>query len=87
MIGPTSLMLHTKSQGHQLSGFGEDFLKGFTIYGHVGHLRHVTKTICIYLGYIIKRSLHMKFEFDWPNGFGENCVLIYCWESNMSDLK
>ena len=27
----------------------------------------------------------MKFEFDWPNGFWENYVLIYWWESNMSD--
>ena len=41
----------------------------FTIYGHVGHLGHVTITICIYFGYIIKKSLHIKFEFDWPNGF------------------
>ena len=29
----------------------------------------------------------MKFEFDWPNGFWENYVLIYWLESNMSDLK
>ena len=29
----------------------------------------------------------MNFEFDWPNEFWENCVLIYWWESNKSDLK
>ena len=39
-------MLHTKSQGHRPSGSGEeDFLRVFTIYGHGGHLGHVTKAI------------------------------------------
>ena len=28
----------------------------------------------------------MKFEFNWPNGFWENYVLIYWWDSNMSGL-
>ena len=28
----------------------------------------------------------MKFEFNWPKGFWENYVLIYWWDSNMSDL-
>ena len=31
LTGPTSKMLHTKSQGHQPSGSGEDF-KGFLPY-------------------------------------------------------
>ena len=40
-------MLHTKFKGHQPSGSGEeDFKRVFTIYGYVGHLGHVTKTIC-----------------------------------------
>ena len=34
-------MLHIKFQGHQLIGSGEGF-KGFTIYGHGGHIDHVT---------------------------------------------
>ena len=39
-------MLHAKFQDHRTSGSGEeDFLKVFTIYGHVGHLGHVTWTI------------------------------------------
>ena len=39
-------MLHTKFQGHQPFGSGEDdFFKGFTIYGHGGHLGHVTWTV------------------------------------------
>ena len=63
-------MLHTKAQGHQPSGSREeDFLRFFTIYGHVGHLGHVTETICKNLGLLIVRSLHMKFEFIWPYGF------------------
>ena len=28
----------------------------------------------------------MKFEFNWANGLLENYVLVYCWDSNMSDL-
>ena len=44
-------MLHTKSKGHPASGSGEeDFLKGFTIYGHGGHLGHVTKIFCLKFG-------------------------------------
>ena len=37
-------MLHTKFQGHRPLDSGEEdrFLKDFTIYGHVGHLGHVT---------------------------------------------
>ena len=80
-------MLHTNSQGHQPSGSGEEkFYRVFTIYGHVGHLGQVTKTICINLGLLILRSFHMKFMFNWPNGFCENYVLIYCWDFNMSSL-
>ena len=28
----------------------------------------------------------MKFEFNWANGLWENYVLIYWWDSNMSDF-
>ena len=39
-------MLHTKFQGHQpFSSREEDFFKVFTIYGHGGHLDHVTREI------------------------------------------
>ena len=46
------------------------------MYGHGGHL-HVTITFCIIFGLLIIRSLHMKFEFNWANGFEKNYVLIY----------
>ena len=62
-------MLYTKSQGYQPSGSGEeDFLRVFTIYGHGGHLGHVTIIFCIKFSLLIIRSLHMKFEFNWANG-------------------
>ena len=36
-------MLHAKFQDPRISGSGEeDFLKVFTIYGHGGHIAHVT---------------------------------------------
>ena len=39
-------MLHAKFQDHRTSGSGEeDFFKVFAIYGHGGHLGHVTWTI------------------------------------------
>ena len=47
----TSPMLHTKSQGHQPSGSGEEiFYRVFTIYGRGGHLGHVTKIFCMHFG-------------------------------------
>ena len=39
-------MLHTKFQGHWPFGSGEeDSFKVFPIYGHGGHLGHVTRTV------------------------------------------
>ena len=41
-------MQHAKFQDHRPSGSGEEvFLKLFTIYGHGGHLGHMTWTIYI----------------------------------------
>ena len=48
----------------------------FTIYGHGGHLGHVTSTIGINFGLPIIRSLHMKFEFNWSSGFRGKHVLM-----------
>ena len=63
-------MLHTKSQGHWPFGSKEeDNSRGFTIYGHGGHLGHVTSTTGTNFGLPIIRSLHMKFQFNWPIGF------------------
>ena len=65
-------MLHTKFQGHRPFGSGEeDFFKVFTIYGHGGHLGHVTWTSLTNFRSPIPWRLHMKFGFDWPSDFGE----------------
>ena len=64
-------MLHAMFQDHRTSGSGEeDFLSFFfTIYGHGGHLGHVTWTIYINFRSPFPRRLHIKFAFDWPSGF------------------
>ena len=55
-------MLHTKFQGHQSSGSGEDFFKVFTIYGHGGHVGYVTQLICI--------NFHSHSPLSFPMNFG-----------------
>ena len=63
-------MIHVKFQDHRTSGSGEEvFFKVCTIYGHGGHLGHVTLTIYIIFRSPFPRRLHIKFGFDWPSGF------------------
>ena len=63
-------MLHTKFRGNRPASSGEeDFFKVFTIYGHGGHLGHVTRSIYTNFGSPFSRRLHIKFGFDWPIGF------------------
>ena len=63
-------MLHTKFRVNRTAGSGEeDFFKVFTIYGHGGHLGHVTWTIYTNFRSPFPRRLHIKFGFDWPSGF------------------
>ena len=53
-------MLLTKFQGHRSSGSGEeDFL--IYIYGHGGHVGHVTQLICINFHSYSPSSFHMNF--------------------------
>ena len=66
LVGPTSPMLYTKSQGHW--PFGR-YLKVFTLYGHGRHLGGVTITIWFKFTPLNLRSLHMKFEFNWHSDF------------------
>ena len=67
-------MLHAKFQDHRTSGSGEEFFKVFTIYGHGGHLGHVTLTIYINFRSPVPRRLHMKFGLDWPSSLREEDV-------------
>ena len=69
-------MLYTKFQGHRSIGSGEeDFFKVFTIYGHGGHVSHVTLLICTSFHSHSPLSFHMSFGFKWPNCFCEKQVL------------
>ena len=47
----------------------KNIFKVFNIYGHGGHLGHVTWTIYINFPSPFPRRLHIKFGFDWPSGF------------------
>ena len=51
-------MLHTKFCGNLHAGSGEDFLRIFTIYGHGGHLAHVTSIISTNVHLHVPKSLH-----------------------------
>ena len=55
-------MLHTKFRRNQPAGSREDdFLRVFTIYGHGGHLGHVTIIILTNFHFHVPKSLHTKF--------------------------
>ena len=69
-------MLHTKFQGHQSIGSGEeDFLIFFTIYGHGGHVGRATQLICINFHSYSPSSFHMNFGSKLPYCFWEKQVL------------
>ena len=44
------------------------------MYGHGGHLGHVTCIIYINFLFHFPRRIHMKFGIDWPVGFREEDV-------------
>ena len=62
-------MMHAKFQDHRTSGSRENLKTFFTIYGHGGHLGHVTWTINTNFHSPFPRRLHMKLVFDLPSGF------------------
>ena len=68
-------MQHTKFQGHQSIGSGEEDFLRFTIYGHGGHVGHVTQLICINFHSYSPSSFHMNFGSKLPFCFGEKQVL------------
>ena len=57
-------MLYTKFKGHRPAGFGEDFWMFFTIYGHDGHLGHMTRIIWTNFRTPIPLRLNIKFGFE-----------------------
>ena len=55
-------MLHTKFRGNQSAGSGEDdFRRIITIYGHGGHLGHVTSIMLSDFHFLVPESFHTKF--------------------------
>ena len=81
------LMLHSKFQGHRSINSEEDFLRFFTIYGHGGHLGHLTLLICINFHSHSPISFHEKFGSEWFNSFREKQVLILISEWPMPKIK
>ena len=49
----------------------------FTIYGHGGHLGHVTSIISSDLYTLVPESFHIKFGSDRHSSFLENLVQIF----------
>ena len=63
-------MLHTKFRGNRTTGTREeDFLRVLTIYGHGGHLGHMTSIISANFHFLVPESLHTKFGSKWHSGF------------------
>ena len=63
-------MLHTKFCENQPAGSGEeDFLRIFTIYGHGGHLDHVTSIMSSDFHFLVPESFHTKFRSERPSSF------------------
>ena len=63
-------MLHTKFRGNLPACSGEeDFLRVFTIYGHGGHLCHVTSIMSSDFHFLVPESFHTKFGSDRHSSF------------------
>ena len=63
-------MLHTKCQGNQPAGSGEeDFLSVLTTYGCGGHLGHVTSIMSSDFHFLVSESFHTKFGSDRYSNF------------------
>ena len=63
-VEPEYIMLHAKFHVNRTIVLWEKMFKVFTIYGHGGHLGHVTLTSYINVISPLPRGLHMKFGFD-----------------------
>ena len=59
----------------------------FTIYGHGGHLGHVTWITYIHIGFYFLQMLHIKFGFDWPSGFREKNLRKVCMDDRPAKVK
>ena len=62
-------MLHTKFHENRPTGSGKRILKVFTIYGHGGRLRHMTRIMLTDFHFLVPESFHTKFTSEWPSSF------------------
>ena len=63
-------MLITKFRGNRPAGSGEkDFWRVSTIYGHGGHLGHVTSIMSSDFHFLVLESFHTKFVSDQHSSF------------------
>ena len=62
-------MLHTKFRRNRPAGSGEDFKRGFTIYGRGGHLGHVTSIMTSDFHFLVPESLNKKIGVDQHSSF------------------
>ena len=63
-------MLHYKFRRNRpVSSGEEDFLRVFTIYGHGGHLGHVTSIMSSDVHFLVPESFHTKFGSDRHSSF------------------
>ena len=63
-------MLRTKFRGNWPASSGEEkFLRVFTIYGHGGHLGHVTSIMSSDFHSPVPESFHTKFGSDRHSSF------------------
>ena len=49
----------------------------FTIYGHGGHIGHVTSILLPIFHFLVPESFHTKFGSEWHSSLGENLVRIF----------
>ena len=63
-------MPHTNFLGNRPAGSREeDFERVFTIYGHGGHLGHVTSIMSSDFHFLLLKSFHTKFGSDQHSSF------------------
>ena len=63
-------MQYNKLRGNLPAGSGEeDFRMVFTIYGHGGHLGHVTSIMSSDFHFLVPESFHTKFGSDRHSSF------------------
>ena len=62
-------MLHNKFRGNQPAGSREDLGRVFTIYGHGGHLDHVTSIILIYIFISMYLKLYIQILVQMAKWF------------------